>query len=133
MTLFKPQSSKDQDVPQPVPASNWAKAAQYLLAFLSFLAFSGAAVWILLRLRANFIQIVTFFNISKRAYLGATNLGTFILMLLVLIGVAWMQNYLFKGVPQGLLWKRAGKILLAEVILTAISMIFTAIMWFLVL
>jgi hypothetical protein len=128
VTLHKIKPSNPIDPLEPKPVQQQATFLHYVAAIVLFVAFSAAAVWIMIRLRANFIQIITFFQIDKDVLLGTTNLGTFILMALVLVGVAWMQHDLFKGMQGGMLWKRALRIFIVELILTALSMAFTIIM-----
>ncbi len=133
MTISGSGVSNPRKLEENHPPKKQSTALQYLLAFVFFVVFSGAAVWIVIRLRANFIQIITFLQISKNSLLGAINLGTFILMAAGLVGVAWVQNYLFKGIPLGSFWKRTLRILLIEIILAGVSMVFTLIMRLLVL
>lgn len=97
-------------------------AGDYLAFIVMFFGFSAGAFWLLLRLRANFIQILAALNISKYIFKGAVNMGTFLIGLLVVAGIVWLQTYLNNGLKCGCLWPRAVRVLAGEAILALLSL-----------
>ena len=105
-------------------------APLYLACYLAWAALSALGLWTVLQLRLNLIDLALVVTGSARAVDTVTtagrvrsldNLATIVLVLAWLGGVALLERYLRDGVPRGRLWSRAGRVLLAELLLLGLS------------
>jgi hypothetical protein len=95
---------------------------QFLTCYSVFAVLATAAALFLFRVRLNFIQISFYLGNNRVATKGISNVAVLIFGIVILSGIVFMEDYLRKGVNEGLFWRRVLQIVIVEAILFALSM-----------
>ncbi len=106
-----PDTSKQK---QKKPESRLQTAGSYILLYLVFIVFLVMAAFLLFRVRMNVIQIGFLLGYNQVQVKGFSNLGVLISGVLILAGIVFAEDYLRKGVQEGLMWKRILRVFILE-------------------
>ncbi len=107
-------SSNISKQPEKKPNQNLQIAGRYILVYLFFIAFLVLAAFLLFRVRMNIIQIAFLLGYNQVQVKGISNLGILISGVLILASIVFAEDYLRKGVQEGLMWKRLLRVFITE-------------------
>jgi hypothetical protein len=101
--------------------AKWPRWIKYVLCYTIFLVLVGLALYILFRVRSDIIVIGFWLGYNQVIVKGISNLGVMITGIIILGSVIFMEDHLRKGVENGLLWKRALRLVLIELGIIALT------------
>lgn len=103
--------TKLENRPAPGALPRWVS---YILCYLIWLVLAAGAVWLMLQLRLNLLDIAMAANVNPWALGAIDKFGLLLLGLGWLVAVFIVENYLRMGVERGVLWRRIGRIAAVE-------------------
>lgn len=103
--------TKLEDKPTGFALPRWIS---YILCYLIWIVLAAGAVWLMLQLRINLLDIAMAANVNPWALGAIDKFGLLLLGLGWIVGVFIVENYLRLGVERGVLWRRIGRVTAIE-------------------
>jgi hypothetical protein len=93
----------------------------YFACYISWLALSALALWAMLQLRLNLIDLIILSRVSIWSYKIIDNCGTILLGALWIAVAIFIESYLREGVATQQLWARVWRVGIMEVSVLGLS------------
>ncbi|MEZ4637936.1 MAG: hypothetical protein R2873_18060 [Caldilineaceae bacterium] len=107
--------------------STWILAFRYIACYLIWFLICGVALWLLFLFRTNLVEDILFLRVNPWQLRTLDKWFIYVAGAVWIVAVFLLEGYLRKGVEQGKLLIRAGRILAIQLALVALSYLIQAI------
>ena len=104
----------------------WRQLSQYAAYFLLWLAYAAISLWLVFQYQVIAVAVAIRFRVNPWQVRAMDLFATTAYFLVWLIGILLVEHYLRRGVGAGQLWRRAGRVFLATLIVVGVT---AGIMW----
>jgi hypothetical protein len=101
----------------------WVVAAHYIACYLLWFLICGIGLWLIFLLRRNLVEDILFMRINPWQLRAIDRGMIFFLGAVWVVSIFLLEGYLRKGVEQGKLWLRAGRILFVQLTIAGLSLL----------
>ncbi len=105
----------------------WILAVRYTACYLIWFLISAIGLWLLFLIRSNLVEDILFLRVNPWQLRALDRWFIFAMGALWIFVIFLLEGYLRKGVEQGKLLIRSGRILLVQLTLIALSFLIRAI------
>lgn len=93
-----------------------------VISYLLWLVLSAAIVWLALQVRGLLVAGMMWLRLNPWAVRAFDRWGIFLLGMVALVAIFWLEGYLRSGVEQGRFWPRAGRFVLVFGVAAALAL-----------